>query len=93
MPRFGVLRSFLRVCRYHLGSLAFGSLILAIVQTIRLVLQVVRNQLKRQSGSRIAEVMLACLECFFCCLNAFLKFLTKHAFIEVGESCSAMDYV
>jgi hypothetical protein len=35
-----VAASFGRVLRYHLGSLAFGSLIIAIVQLIRIILAV-----------------------------------------------------
>ena len=32
--------------RYHLGSLAFGSLLIAIVQLIRVFLEYLENQLK-----------------------------------------------
>lgn len=33
-----VMKSFYRAFRYHLGSIAFGSLLVAIVQMIRLIL-------------------------------------------------------
>lgn len=34
------------MCRYHTGSLAFGSLILAIIQIIRVLLEYVDHKLK-----------------------------------------------
>jgi len=44
-------RSFHRAFRYHLGSLAFGSFILAVVQFIRLILAYVAEQVKKNGGS------------------------------------------
>jgi len=37
-------------CRYHAGSLAFGSLILSLVQIIRVFLEYVDHKLKGQEG-------------------------------------------
>ena len=41
-PHMPITRSVYRAFRYHLGSLAFGSLILAIVQFIRVILSYVQ---------------------------------------------------
>lgn len=46
VPRFPVAASLWRVIRYHLGSLMFGSLILAIVQFIRFLLALLEKQVK-----------------------------------------------
>lgn len=35
-------------CRYHTGSLAFGSLILSLVQVIRVILEYLDHKLKGQ---------------------------------------------
>ena len=43
--------------RYHLGSLAFGSLIIAIIQMIRVILEYVDHKLKG-SENRIAKFFL-----------------------------------
>lgn len=37
-------------CRYHTGSLAFGALILAIVQLIRVILEYLDHRLKGAAG-------------------------------------------
>lgn len=39
---------FLRLSRYHTGSLAFGSLILSLVQVIRVILEYLDHKLKGQ---------------------------------------------
>jgi choline transporter-like protein 2/4/5 len=39
-----ILRSYKMVFRYHMGSLAFGSLILAIVQFMQLVVEAFKKQ-------------------------------------------------
>uniref|UniRef100_A0A673HF26 Choline transporter-like protein n=1 Tax=Sinocyclocheilus rhinocerous TaxID=307959 RepID=A0A673HF26_9TELE len=46
IPAFPVFNSLGRALRYHTGSLAFGSLILAIVQVIRVILEYVDQKLK-----------------------------------------------
>ncbi|KFP14990.1 Choline transporter-like 2, partial [Egretta garzetta] len=46
MPAFPLFSSFGRALRYHTGSLAFGSLVLAIVQVIRVTLEYLDHRLK-----------------------------------------------
>ncbi|MGH0150158.1 UNVERIFIED_CONTAM: hypothetical protein FKN15_048839 [Acipenser sinensis] len=47
VPASPLFSSFGRAIRYHTGSLAFGSLILAIVQLIRIILEYLDHKLKR----------------------------------------------
>ncbi|XP_023803315.1 choline transporter-like protein 2, partial [Cyanistes caeruleus] len=46
MPAFPLFSAFGRALRYHTGSLAFGSLVLAIVQVIRVTLEYLDHRLK-----------------------------------------------
>ncbi|NXQ46141.1 CTL2 protein, partial [Catharus fuscescens] len=46
MPAFPLFSAFGRALRYHTGSLAFGSLVLAIVQVIRVILEYLDHRLK-----------------------------------------------
>ncbi|KAJ1423001.1 plasma-membrane choline transporter-domain-containing protein [Ochromonadaceae sp. CCMP2298] len=66
--------------RYHMGSAAFGSLIIAIIKTIRAVIAYLQRQAKR-SGNKLAMYLLACLQCCMWCLEKFMKFINKHAYI------------
>lgn len=92
--RLPIARSFYRVCRYHLGSIAFGSLIIAIVQTVRLVLEYVDQKTKKAQDNKLVKVAMMCCKCFLWCFEKILKFLNGNAYIVVamkGTSfCSSM---
>lgn len=47
-----ISRSFYRAFRYHLGSLALGAMILAIVQFIQIVLEYIAEQMKRTGADK-----------------------------------------
>ncbi|XP_034277341.1 choline transporter-like protein 4 [Pantherophis guttatus] len=83
IPACALSSSFLRTLRYHMGSLAFGSLILTIVQLIRMVLEYLDHKLK-DSENRVAKFFLCCLKCCFWCLEKFLKFLNRNAYIMIA---------
>ncbi|KAK3770327.1 hypothetical protein RRG08_029980 [Elysia crispata] len=72
-----------RLLRYHLGSVAFGSLIIALVALVRLILSFIQNRL---SGSKntVAKYILKCLTCCLWCFEQILKFLTANAYIQIA---------
>ncbi|EGG13327.1 solute carrier family 44 protein member 2 [Cavenderia fasciculata] len=82
-PYFPVWKSFGRVLRYHLGSLALGSLILAIIKFIRYVLQYVEKKFKGKEAF-LARFIVKCLQCLFWCFEKFIKFLDKNAYIMIS---------
>ncbi|XP_077986585.1 choline transporter-like protein 2 [Glandiceps talaboti] len=83
IPVFPVTASLWRALRYHLGTLAFGSLIIAIIQLIRVMLDYLDHKLKG-SENRVAKFFLKCLKCCFWCLEKFMKFINKNAYILVA---------
>ncbi|XP_051996323.1 choline transporter-like protein 2 isoform X2 [Xyrauchen texanus] len=83
IPAFPVFNSLGRALRYHTGSLAFGSLILAIVQVIRVILEYLDQKLKG-AQNKFAKFLLSCLKCCFWCLEKFIKFLNRNAYIMVA---------
>ncbi|XP_048846964.1 choline transporter-like protein 2 isoform X3 [Brienomyrus brachyistius] len=83
MPAFPIFASLGRALRYHTGSLAFGSLILAIVQVIRVLLEYLDHKLKG-AQNRCVKFLLCCLKCCFWCLEKFIKFLNRNAYIMVA---------
>nr|XP_029731394.1 CTL-like protein 2 isoform X3 [Aedes albopictus] len=79
--RFFVLTTgFLRTVRYHLGTLAFGSLIIAICKIIRACLEYVDHKLRKYDNGVVKAVLCVC-KCCFWCLESFLKFLNTNAYI------------
>ncbi|XP_070703550.1 choline transporter-like protein 2 isoform X2 [Pempheris klunzingeri] len=83
MPAFPVFSALGRSLRYHTGSLAFGSLILSVIQVIRILLEYLDHKLKG-AQNKFAKFLLCCLKCCFWCLEKFIKFLNRNAFIMVA---------
>lgn len=69
--------------RYHLGSIALGSLIIAIVKFIRIMLKYLEKKLNR-NGNQICSFLLKCCQCCLWCFEKFLKFLSRNAYIEIA---------
>lgn len=83
MPAFPLFSAFGRALRYHTGSLAFGSLILAVVQIIRVMLEYLDQRLKA-AQNKFAKFLMVCLKCCFWCLEKFIKFLNRNAYIMIA---------
>ncbi|XP_064605930.1 choline transporter-like protein 1 [Liolophura sinensis] len=72
-----------RLFRYHLGSVAFGSLIIAIIRFIRLMLAYIQRQLKGRTG-KVAQFLLKMMHVCLLCFEKFIAFLNRNAYIEVA---------
>ncbi|XP_039591835.1 choline transporter-like protein 5 isoform X2 [Polypterus senegalus] len=83
IPQYPLFSSFGRAIRYHTGSLAFGSLILATVQLIRIILEYLDHKLKGAENV-FARFLLCCLKCCFWCLEHFIKFMNRNAYIMIA---------
>ncbi|XP_077187018.1 choline transporter-like protein 4 [Paroedura picta] len=83
IPACAVTSSFIRTLRYHSGSIAFGALILTIVQFIRIVLEYLDHKLKDLQNP-VARCFMCCLKCCFWCLEKFIKFLNRNAYIMIA---------
>ncbi|XP_034016128.1 choline transporter-like protein 4 [Thalassophryne amazonica] len=83
IPTFPVSASFLRSLRYHIGSLAFGALILTLVQIVRIILEYIDHK-TRLAQNACARFLLCCLKCCFWCLEKFIKFLNRNAYIMIA---------
>lgn len=77
---------------YHIGSLAFGSLIIAILWFIQIILGYIYQKVKNMN-SNVAWVI-KCVQCFVACFERLVKFVNRHAFIEIvirkTNFCSAV---
>jgi hypothetical protein len=72
-----VLRSIGTTLFYHLGTCAYGSLILATIQLIRAMIARAQKAAKK-ANSKIAGCVLCCCQCCFCVLECCMKFLSKN---------------
>ncbi|CAM9403227.1 unnamed protein product [Chrysoparadoxa australica] len=68
---------------YHSGTAAFGSLVIAIIKTIRAVIAYFQKKAK-DSGNKLLQAMLCCIQCCMWCLEKCMKFLNKNAYIQTA---------
>ncbi|XP_011563044.3 choline transporter-like 2 isoform X2 [Plutella xylostella] len=80
VPFFTLTKGIYRTMRYHMGTVAIGALIITIVRVIRVFLEYVDHKLKKFDNS-FTRCVLCCCKCFFWCLENFLKFINKNAYI------------
>ncbi|XP_071356487.1 choline transporter-like protein 4 [Trachinotus anak] len=83
IPMFPVCGGFMRSLRYHVGSLAFGALILTLVQIVRIILEYIDHK-TRAAQNPVARFILCCMKCCFWCLEKFIKFLNRNAYIMIA---------
>jgi len=81
--RSNLMASIRTVFRYHLGSLALGSFIIAVVQLIRYLLKYYAQQ-ARQLKNPVVEAVLRAVDFVLGCIERCVRFLTKNAYIQVA---------
>ncbi|XP_005190311.2 choline transporter-like 2 [Musca domestica] len=75
-----VFKAMAKTTLYHLGTLAFGSLVLAVCRMIRYLLDFLEKRLKMYNN-KLTQALLCCMKCFFWLLENFLRFLNRNAYI------------
>ncbi|XP_018517487.1 choline transporter-like protein 5-A, partial [Lates calcarifer] len=83
IPPCPLFSSFSRAIRYHTGSLAFGALILSVVQLLRIILEYMEQKLKGVDNS-LSRFIMCCLRCCFWCLEKFIRYMNHNAYIMVA---------
>ena len=77
---------------YHIGSLAFGSLVLFLVILIKWFLTIMMR-LHGEHTNAVVNCMCKCVLCFVACFDRFVRFLDHQAYIRIamtGENfCTA----
>mmetsp|Transcript_23063 Transcript_23063/g.47812 ORF Transcript_23063/g.47812 Transcript_23063/m.47812 type:complete len:770 (+) Transcript_23063:37-2346(+) len=68
---------------YHLGTAAFGSLIIAIIKTIRVIITYLQHKFKNSKNVAI-KAFLCALQCYMWCVEKCMKFLNKNAYIQTA---------
>lgn len=71
--------------RYHLGTLFFGSLLIAIIQFIRaLMLYIEKTYLEKYKDNATIKVVIWCIHCWLACIERIVKIISYNAFIICG---------
>merc|ERR1719352_1996423 len=68
---------------YHSGSIALGSLIVAIIQLVKYYLEYLAEQQKKVKN-KLMELVFRCLAYVIYCVEKCVKFLNKNAYIQIA---------
>ena len=70
---------------YHLGSLAIGAFLVAVITMIRLIFEYIVWQYEKSGGANKDNVVWKCVKCYVrCtlkCLDCCVKYINKNAYI------------
>ncbi|KAL5506999.1 PNS1 [Sanghuangporus vaninii] len=83
MPNHPTLSSFFRASTFSLGSIAFGSLIVTLLEVLRLILSMIRQNASAE-GNPIEAILACCAECFIGCIEAMVEYFNRYAYIEIA---------
>lgn len=73
--------------RYHFGSLAFGSCVLAIVWIIRSLFEYIAEKMEDAAGENgCTKCIICCCRCCLDCFDRFIRHLTLNAYIYMALS-------
>lgn len=93
---FSILRGYHWLWRYNVGSILFGSFLIAVVCMIRLVFEYIERKMKSvnaQNGVAPVQYLMTCVRCCLDCCHRFVKYINENAYCQVvltGENfCTA----
>ena len=79
---FPLFSSISRVMIYHLGTAAFGSFVLTLVQIPRAILLYVQKKLRdANQDNGFVKFLMCCMQCFLAWVEKCLRYLTMNAYI------------
>ncbi|XP_022236316.1 choline transporter-like protein 1, partial [Limulus polyphemus] len=77
-----IATSFYNLVRYHLGSVALGSFLVALLKLIRALFNKLEQKIK--DHPTWCTTLVRCCSCCLWCFDKFLVFLNRNAFIEIA---------
>ncbi|KAG0286221.1 putative choline transporter, neither null mutation nor overexpression affects choline transport, partial [Dissophora globulifera] len=73
------IESLKRACTTSIGSICFGSLIIAVIQTLRFIANMARGD-----GDGIMAFVACLIDCILACLQGIAEYINKYAFAQVA---------
>lgn len=83
---FKFLHSFWAGVRYHVGSLALGSFVLALVQLVQAILSYMQKHAlgEKLANNQVTKYLCCCISCLIECFKRFIEYLNKNAYINMA---------
>merc|ERR1712139_144665 len=84
-----LMSSFKRAVKYHIGSVAFGSLIIAIVKLIRAIVAYIQAKCNKAAGKagaigKMVKMVLCLIQSCLWCMEKCMKFINRNAYILIA---------
>mmetsp|Transcript_118352 Transcript_118352/g.339683 ORF Transcript_118352/g.339683 Transcript_118352/m.339683 type:complete len:731 (-) Transcript_118352:216-2408(-) len=80
-----VLSAFVRALRYHLGSMALGSFLIAVTKLPRMILMHVQHEIQHTHGNNGAlTCVMRIFDCCLWCFERFLKAIAGQAYVHIA---------
>jgi choline transporter-like protein 2/4/5 len=94
-----VASSVKRSIRYHMGTVAFGSFIIAVIQFIRAVLAYIKEKYLKDKPA--LKCLVTYIECCMACFERLMEFISKNAYIVTAckgnmfctAACQAFKFI
>jgi len=83
VPSWSICKGYANAITFHLGTLALGSLLIAFLRFIRMVLAYLASTAQAQ-GNCVGACIAKCCVCFISCFKNFIEFLNKNAYMDVA---------
>lgn len=83
MPPHPTRSAFVRASTLSLGSIAFGSLIVTLLELLRVLLNLA-SQEAAQDGNPVLAILACCASCFVSCIEGMVEYFNKYAYIEIA---------
>jgi len=87
IPFFPLCKGYRVGLMWHLGSLAFGAFLVAVLRLVRLILGYLAKQADKDGNAATAcvlKVLMCCVDCF----KRFVEFLNKNAYMDIAITSS-----
>lgn len=70
---------------YHLGSIALGAFIVAVIQFIRLIIKYIESKCKElKEKNTLVKFAFCCVNCCLACVECVMKYINRNAYIMVA---------
>mmetsp|Transcript_25196 Transcript_25196/g.47612 ORF Transcript_25196/g.47612 Transcript_25196/m.47612 type:complete len:723 (+) Transcript_25196:109-2277(+) len=90
MPFSPVHAAMRRTARYHLGSIALGAFIVAVIQFVRVILEYIDRKTKEtQRSNSLLKYAMCCIKCCMWYLEKVMKYINRNAYIIVAVKGSS----
>lgn len=82
---FSIIASTSQICRYHLGSVAKGSFLMAVCTMPRIIFEYFQAQAEGVAqANALVRAIVCATRCFLWCLQTCLQFMTEYAYVYVS---------